>query len=67
MTVQSVMSGAKPHQNDLLLPEQQVIVILLGSWHCERSDESLLFTDAGIVGMLSSGALLCKDVRLLIS
>ena len=23
MTVQSVMSGAKPHQNDLLLPEQQ--------------------------------------------
>ena len=26
MTVQSVMSRAKPHQNDLLLPEQQITV-----------------------------------------
>ena len=29
MTVQSVLSGTKPHQNDLLLPGQQVIVIPL--------------------------------------
>ena len=29
MTVQSAMSGAKPHQNDLLLPGQQVVVIPL--------------------------------------
>ena len=27
MTVQSVMTGAKPRQNDLLLPRQQVVVI----------------------------------------
>ena len=66
--VQSVMSGAKPHQNDLLLPGQQVVVIPLRSWHCECSDESLLSTEANIVGMLFfSGTLLCQDVRLLIS
>ena len=59
------MSGAKPHQNDLLLPGQQVVVIPLWSRHCEHSDESLLFTEADIVGMLfSSGTLLCQDVRL---
>ena len=29
MTVQSVITGAKPHQNDLLLPGQQVVVIPL--------------------------------------
>ena len=68
MNVQSVMSGAKPHQDDLLLPGQQVVVIPLQSWHCERSDESLLFAEADIVGMLfASGTLLCQDVRLLIS
>ena len=62
------MSCAKPHQNDLLLPGQQMVVIPLWSWHCERSDESLLFTEADIVGMLfSSGTLLCQDARLLIS
>ena len=40
MTVQSDMSGTKLHQNDLLLPGQQVVVIPLWSCHCERSDES---------------------------
>ena len=29
MTVQSVMTGAKPHQNGLLLPGQQVVVIVV--------------------------------------
>ena len=59
------MSSAKPHQNDFLLPGQQVVVIPLWYWHCECSDESLLFTEADIVGMLfSSGTLFCKDVGL---
>ena len=53
MTVQSVMSGAKPHQNDLLLPGQQVVVSL-----CDLGIVSALmtlpFTEADIVGMLFS-------------
>ena len=58
MTVQSVMSGAKPHQSDLLLLGQ----------YCTRSDESLIFAEANIVAVLfSSGILLCKDAHLLIS
>ena len=66
MTVQSVMTGAKPHQNDLLLPGQQVVVIPLLFGLCKCSDESLLFTEADIVDMLfSSGTLLCQDVRFL--
>ena len=67
MTVQSVMSGRKPHQNNLLLPEQQVIVIPLRSWHRERSEEDIPFAEVDIVDILfSSGTLLCKDARLLI-
>ena len=67
MTVQSVMSGRKPHHNDLLLPGQQVIVIPLCPWHRECSDEGLLFAEANIVLMLfSSGTLLCNNVCLLI-
>ena len=47
---------------------QQVVVIPLWSWHWERFDESLLFTEADIVVMLfSSGTLLCKGVQSLIS
>ena len=29
MTVQSVMTGTKPHQSDLLLPGQQVVVVMM--------------------------------------
>ena len=53
MAVQSVMYGAKPHQNDLLLPGQQVLVIPLRPWHRERTDGSLL-ADADIFVMLFS-------------
>ena len=47
------MSCAKPYQNDLLLPGQQVVVIPLWSWHCERSDESLLFAEADMLACCS--------------
>ena len=68
MTVQSIMSGTKPHQNDLLPTGQQMIVILLWPWHHECSDKGLVFPEADTVVMLfSSGTLLCKDVRLLTS
>ena len=65
--VQSPMSGTKPHQNNLLLPRQRVIVNPLRPWHCDRSDEGL-FAEADIVDMLfSSDTLLFKDLCSLIS
>ena len=71
MTVQSVVSGTKPHQNDLLLPGQQVIVIPLWPWHHGRSDESSPPPPPPEVDfvfkLFSFRTLLCKDVRSLIS
>ena len=42
MTVQYVMSGVKPHQNDLMLPGQQVVAIPL---YEEKEDERLILTN----------------------
>ena len=61
MTVQSVLSGKKPHQNNLLLLGQQVIATL-----CDLCIVSALmslhFAEADIVMPFFSGTLLCKDV-----
>ena len=61
------MSGTEPHQNDLLLLGQQVIVTPLWLWHHERSDKSLLFVESDVVMRFSSGTLPYKNARLIIS